>query len=53
MLLHHRVVMLSSYFTFLRFETNIRINIFITIQYIKHFYLFPLNLRVSSVVSPH
>ena len=34
-------------------KKNIRINIFITIQYLKHFYLIPLNLRVSSVVSPH
>ena len=31
----------------------IRINIVITIRYIKHFYWIPLNLRVSSVVSPH
>ena len=42
----------SSYFTFLNFEKNIRINIFITIQCLKHFYLTPpLNLHVSSV--PH
>ena len=35
-------------------EKNIRINIFITIQYLKQLYLMPhLNLRVSSVVSPH
>ena len=34
-------------------KTNIRINIFITIQYLKHFYLIPLNLCISSVVSPH
>ena len=26
---------------------------FITIEYLKHFYLISLNLRVSSVVSPH
>ena len=33
----------------------IRITIFITIQYIKHFYLIhpPLTLDVSSVVNPH
>ena len=31
--------MSSSYFTFLNFKKNIRINIFITIQYFKHFYL--------------
>ena len=29
----------SSYFTLPNFEKNIRINIFITIQYLKHFYL--------------
>ena len=34
------VVMSSSYFTFLNFKKNIRINIFITIQYLKHFELF-------------
>ena len=34
-------------------KKNIRIIIFITIQYLKHFYLTPLNLRVSSVVSLH
>ena len=34
-------------------EKNIGMNIFITIQYLKHFYLMPLNVRVSSVVSPH
>ena len=34
-------------------KKKVRINIFITIQYLKHFYLIPLNLRVSSVVSPH
>ena len=39
--LRQRVVMTSSYFTFLNFEKKIRINIFITIQYIKHFYLTP------------
>ena len=51
--LHQREVVPSSYFTLLNFEKNIRINIFITIQYL-HFYLIPLNLRVvSSVVSPH
>ena len=33
MFLHQRVVVPSSYFTFLEFEKNIRINIFITIQY--------------------
>ena len=44
----------SSYFNFLNFgEKNIIINMFIGNQYIKHFYLIPLNLRVSSVVSPH
>ena len=31
--------MSSSYFTFLNFRKNIRINIFITIHYLKHFYL--------------
>ena len=30
-----RVVVPSSYFTFLNFENNIIINIFITIQYLK------------------
>ena len=39
--LHQRVVMSSSYFTFLNFKKKIRINIFITIQYLKHFYLVP------------
>ena len=34
-------------------KKKVSINIFITIQYLKHFYLIPLNLRVSSVVSPH
>ena len=50
--LHQLEVVPSSYFTLFNFEKNIRINIFITIQYLKHFYL-TLNLRVSSVVSPH
>ena len=31
----------SSYFTFLNFEGNIRITTFITIQYLKQFYLIP------------
>ena len=35
------LVVPSSYFTFLNFEKNIRINIFITIQYLKHFNLIP------------
>ena len=44
--------MSSSYFTGLDFEEkNIRIYIFMTIQYLKNFYLIPLNLRVCSVVS--
>ena len=38
------------YFPYL--QKCIRINIFITIQYIKRFYLIPLNHRVSNVVSP-
>ena len=45
--------MSSSYFTFLNFKKNIRINIFITIQYLKHFYLVPPLIVASSVVSPH
>ena len=45
--------MSSSYFTFINLKKNIRFNIFITIQHLKHFYLVPLNLRISSVVSPH
>ncbi len=40
-LLHQREVVPSSYFTFLNFKKNIIINIFITIQYLKHFYLIP------------
>ena len=39
--LHQREVVPSSYFTLLNFEKNIRINILITIQYLKHFYLIP------------
>ena len=46
--LHQREVVPSSYFTLLNFEKYIIINIFITSQYLKHFYLIPLNLRVSS-----
>ena len=34
-------------------KKNIRINIFIIIQHLKHFYLIPLNIHHSSVVSPH
>ena len=44
----------SSYFHILNFEEkNIRINILMAIQYLKHFYWTPINLPVSSVVSPH
>ena len=34
-------------------KNNIKINMFITIQYLKNLYLTPLNLHVSSVVRPH
>ena len=45
-----RLVILLSFIS----KKNIRINSFITIQYLKHFYLIPPpNLRVSSAVSPH
>ena len=39
--LHQREVVPSSYFTLLNLEKNIRINILITIQYLKHFCLIP------------
>ena len=35
MCLHEREFVPSNYFTFLNFENNIRINIFITIEYLK------------------
>ena len=39
--LHQSEVVPSSYFTFFNLEKKVRINIFITIQYLKHFYLIP------------
>ena len=39
--LHKSEVVPSSYFTFFNLEKKVRINIFITIQYLKHFYLIP------------
>ena len=36
-----RVKLCPSYFTFFNLEKKVRINIFITIQYLKHFYLIP------------
>ena len=48
---------LTIYYTSLRSSVekntlkNIRIYIFMTIQYLKNLYLIPLNLRVCSVVS--
>ena len=34
-------------------EKIISVNIFIPIQYFKHFYLISVNVLVSSVVNPH
>ena len=45
--------MSSSSFTCLNFDKYIRVHIFMTIKYLKHFYLIPLNLHVSSVVRSH